>query len=559
MRLETTVQERTAQLAEQRNQLAIQSEKLQELDQVKSRFFANISHEFRTPLTIILGIVNKHRQKVASPELQNDCQIMQRNANSLLRLINQLLELSRLEVGSARLSAQQQDIMAFVHQRVATFQSLADQKQIKFTLNQKPVADDIPIMPVPLYFDPEKMEQILTNLLANAIKYTPDQGWVDVSMRIEEAQLVIQFRNTGSGIPPDALPQVFERFFQASDRSQYEGTGIGLAIVKELTELHQGKVIAESIPNQHTTFTLKLPLGKDHIQSEEIVSATPTEENLVTEDSAVDEEITEPTTVIASNEKQPLLLIVEDNHDLRAFIRSQLEENYEVLEAADGEAGWDLAEEHLPDLIISDVMMPRLNGFDLCERLKTNEKTNHIPIILLPAKASRQDKLTGLVTGADDYLVKPFDAQELQTRITNLIHLRQQLREKFSSEALLKPSRVEVPSQQQVFLEKLHDLLEEHLDEEQFGVEALSEALGMSRTQTHRKIKAITNKAPSVLIRSYRLQRAVELIKQDVGNFSEIAYRTGFSSLSYFSRCFQDEYGYSPSEYKNQLPDLASS
>jgi CheY-like chemotaxis protein len=251
--------------------------------------------------------------------------------------------------------------------------------------------------------------------------------------------------------------------------------------------------------------------------------------------------------------------VVEDHPDLRAYISGQLSPDYQVLEAEEGEKGWQLAEEHLPDLVVSDVMMPGLNGMQLLERLKNSDKTSHIPVILLTARAGRENRLDGLSTGADDYLTKPFDAEELRVRVRNLIRSRQQLREKFATRALLEPDKVQLPSQGQAFLEKLHRVLEEHLDDEGFGVEGLGDALGMSRSQMHRKLKAITNQSPGDLIRSYRLQRAADLIRQDAGNLSEIAWQTGFSSLSHFSRSFHEEYGCSPSEFKKKNASPAAS
>jgi DNA-binding response OmpR family regulator len=252
------------------------------------------------------------------------------------------------------------------------------------------------------------------------------------------------------------------------------------------------------------------------------------------------------------------VLVVEDHPDLRAYISDQLSPEYHVQEAEGGQMGWQLAEETLPDLVISDVMMPGTNGIELLERLKKSDKTNHIPVILLTAKAAQENKLEGLATGADDYLTKPFDADELRVRVRNLIRTRQQLREKFTTRTLLEPEQVRLPSQQQVFVEKLHRILEQNLDNELFGVEQLGDVLGMSRSQVHRKVKSITNQMPSDLIRAYRLQRAADLIRQDAGNFSEIAFQTGFSSLSHFSRTFHEEYGCSPSEYKKSHTTAAS-
>ncbi|MBC7922240.1 MAG: response regulator [Ferruginibacter sp.] len=552
LRLENTVAERTAQLARQHNQLRNQSEKLRQLDGLKSRFFANISHEFRTPLTLIIGLVRKQQQTDPAPDKKEDYAVVLHNAHRLLRLINQLLELSRLEAGSARLQARQADVIPFLRRITASFASLAEQKRIGFTFNKSLLLTDQTTVPVYLYFDAERLEQVITNLLANAVKFTPEQGAVDLLVAVVDNAVEIQVQNTGPGIPTGSLPYVFDRFYQASGPGSHEGTGIGLALVKELVTLHQGSVQVASIPDEKTVFTVRLPLGNGHLSSEELIErASSAEESLpLAEQFNGDAEPTATPLTPTAEPDRPVVLVVEDHPDLRTYIREQLLTDYLVLEAEAGEKGWQLAEETLPDLVVSDVMMPGMNGLELLARLKNGDKTSHIPVILLTAKAGRENKLEGLGAGADDYLVKPFDAEELRVRVGNLIRTRQQLREKFTTRALLEPGQVRLPSQQQVFVEKLHRVLEQHLDNELFGVEQLGEELGMSRSQIHRKVKAITNLSPSELIRSYRLQRAADLIRQDAGNFSEIAWRTGFSSLSHFSRSFHEEYGCSPSEYK---------
>ncbi|QHT68065.1 response regulator [Rhodocytophaga rosea] len=562
LRLEQTVEQRTAEIASQRNQLQEQSEKLKSLDALKSRFFANISHEFRTPLTLITGLIKKYQKHEFSDPQQEDYRIILHNAHRLLRLINQLLELSKLEAGNTRLAARETDMTGFLQRIIFSFAFLASQKNITFTFNKKPLSAASSLMPVKLYVDPEKMEQVVINLVANAIKYTPLQGKVDVSLEITSNRFHILVHNTGPGIAPETLPYVFDRFFQASENGYYEGTGIGLALVKELVERHQGNVSVESVPEVFTLFTVSLPMGKAHLSADDLaridLTDIPLEDNPLNETLLVPVHPPESSPKTLADTSKPMVLVVEDHPELRNYICEQLQSLYQVQQAEDGEAGWKLAEEMLPDLVLSDVMMPRRNGLELCTLLKTNEKTSHIPVILLTARASQDNKLEGLETGADDYLIKPFDARELLLRIENLIKSRQQLREKFSAQVLLEPSRVSMPSQQQAFLEKLHLVLEKYLDDELFGVEKLGEELGMSRSQVHRKVKAITNQAPSDLIRAYRLQRAGEMIRKDIGNLSEIAYQTGFSSLSHFSRSFHEAYGCSPSEYKKKYQSSPS-
>ncbi len=556
--LEETVAERTAQLARQHDQLRDQSEKLREMDRLKSQFFANISHEFRTPLTLIIGLAGKEGAALP-PERAHDHAVILRNAHRLLRLINQLLELSRLEAGSARLRARPADLVPFLRQIAASFASLAAQKRIRFTGNGNASPDGPGAVPVQLCFDGEKLEQVVTNLLGNAFKFTPEGGAVDLSVAVVDDAVEIRVGNTGPGIPAGVLPYVFDRFYQAEGADSHEGTGIGLALVKELVALHHGSVAVESTPGEHTTFTVRLPLGSRHLSPEERAEAAgpagapPLPAGLPAEAAGA-----VPEPVASAEPGRPVVLVVEDHPDLRAYLGSQFLADYQVLEAEGGEQGWQLAETHLPDVVVSDVMMPGVNGLELLGRLKSSDKTSHIPVILLTARAGRENRLEGLGTGADDYLTKPFDAEELRVRVRNLVRTRQQLREKFTTGALLRPQQVELPSQQQVFLEKLRGVLEAHLDDALFGVEQLGEALGMSRSQIHRKLKAITNQSPSDLIRSYRLQRAADLIRQDAGNLSEIAWQTGFSSLSHFSRSFHEEYGCSPSDFKKKSASPAS-
>ena len=564
--LEQLVAERTAEVVEQRNRLKLQSEKLAELDQLKSRFFANISHEFRTPLTLILGVLDKFVSRKNQPDDQKDYSIMHRNARRLLRLINQLLELSRLEAGSARLRAARRDIVTFLRRLAVSFSSMAEQKDIALTFNGTPLTAERGDPAIFAYFDSDKLEKVFYNLLSNACKFTPAGGSVRITMGVDSGaeaagKVEIQVANSGPGIAAEKLPYIFDRFYQAEDDggAAYEGTGIGLALVKELVALHHGTVQAESVPGTETVFRVTLPLGRAHLSDEHIIEAPvmpeadaiePTPEAAVSEPEAA---AAAPTSTDASaDDEETLVLVVEDHPDLRDFIREHLAGTYTILEAENGAAGLATAEAHIPDLVISDIMMPEMNGYDLCAALKSNVKTSHIPVILLTAKAGTEDKLEGLETGADDYLVKPFDPRELKTRVANLIRLRAQLREKFSTEMLLKPGKVSVPSTQQVFLERLKEITEAHLAEEDFNVEMLGRELGMSRAQVHRKLKAISGQSASEFIRTFRLQRAAELLLQDAGNIAEIAYMVGFNSQAYFTRSFQELFGCSPREYRKQ-------
>ncbi|MEZ4747006.1 MAG: ATP-binding protein [Calditrichia bacterium] len=573
--LEKIITMRTAQVVEQRNQLEQQSEKLKEMDELKSRFFANISHEFRTPLTLIMGLLDKLRRNTPTADAHSDLGMMRQNAARLLNLINELLDLSKLEAGRMELRAAKSDIVQFLRRIFASFASFAPEKEIELRFNHVPLTETSGQAAIFIYFDAEKLEKVFNNLLSNAFKFTPANGQIDVSIVTgiagggdEQPVVEIRITNTGPGIPPDKLENIFDRFYQveAGTTRQFEGTGIGLALVKELVELHRGSVFVESEVDRETTFSVRLPFGAKHLRPEEIVEKSEaTEEQvvpIVRQIPVKPVDIDSGGSVFQPDAASPvskntgddcIVLVVEDHRDLRAFICEQLRPEFQVIEAENGRIGLEIAEAQIPDLIISDVMMPEMDGYQLCDALKSGEKTNHIPVILLTAKAATGDKIEGLETGADDYLVKPFDSQELVIRVRNLIRIREQMRQKFSSEMLLKPADVTVPSIHQEFLSRLIAIIEEHLDDENFSVEALSDDIGMSRAQLHRKLRAIANQSPSEFIRSFRLQRAAELIKQDAGNIAEIAYMVGFNSQAYFTRCFQEQFGCSPRDFKKSI------
>ena len=549
-----------------------QSEKLKEMDKVKSRFFANISHEFRTPLTLILGLLKKQKD---DPHISDDYRkrsvTMTRNAQRLLQLINQLLDLSKLESGSQKIQASKNDIVLFTKILCSQFESLLAEKNIQVLFNRQDLNKVQQMEPVELFFDAEKLQKIITNLISNAVKFTPAGGKIGIDVltsKIPDAPISeyaeISISNTGEGIPEDKLPHVFDRFYQVDDSSkrEYEGSGIGLALVKELTELHGGNVsVASSLGT--TTFTVQLPLNDDYLREDEKVDFVPVSDeeqeslyavsNLFTADQP---ELTDLKDNGKAGSKERLeVLVVEDNHDLRNMIRDILENEFQVKEAVDGVDGMEKAESTIPDLIISDIMMPRMNGYDLCKGLKSNIKTNHIPVILLTAKASRENKLEGLETGADDYLVKPFDQEELLVRIRNLISTRETLQLKYQAESLLKPDKIKATSLQQKFLQDLKEAIEDNLDNDQFGVDELGRKMAMSRSQVHRKLKALTNQSATTFIRNYRLHRAADLLKQDAGNVTEIAFLVGFNSQTYFSSSFHELFNCTPSEYRQKFQE----
>ncbi|MBN2011407.1 response regulator [candidate division KSB1 bacterium] len=547
-----------------RNQLEMkefETRKLEEVNQMKSHFFANISHEFRTPLTLILGPLAELIAKTRDTAEKQELQMIQRSANRLLRLINQLLDLSRLETGNVKLIVRQGNIVAFLRGVFMSFASMADMRNITLSFVNKmgKTTDPEPA----IYFESDKIEKVFYNLCSNALKYTNDGGRIAMTLKRDHDEdgrdyLQVTVRDNGIGIPADKLSKVFDRFYQVNNDGGQMGAGIGLALTKELVQLHHGFIDVQSEEQVGTEFIVRLPLDPDVYSSEEkddssrtITGTTKVNALSIVDDAAPlerDDTATpaDQTTLPADN--ATIVLVVEDHADVRRYIRSHLSDEYHVVEAINGADGVEKAMDIIPDLIVSDVMMPELDGFRMCELLKSNEKTSHIPIILLTARAGEQDKLTGLETGADDYLSKPFNSKELQTRVHNLIDQRRKLRERFRREVLLQPREVTVTSVDEQFLTKLMAEIEEHLGDDSFGVEELAAELHMGRRQLLRKIRALTNQTPTELIRTVRLRRARQLIEQKAGSISEIAYEVGFDNLSYFAKCFKDEFGKLPSE-----------
>ena len=553
----------------------VEAEKLQEVDRLKSRFFTNISHEFRTPLTLIQGPI----KQLLSGDLKGDKKeqygVILRNSERLLKLVNQLLSLSKIEAGEMKLRAREENIVEVLRGTFAAFESLARRKQVTLTL-------DVPTEPVFVYIDKEKVENVFTNLLSNALKFTPEGGAVRVKVAVDPTLTLplvrggseqfsplvrgrerggqntcVEFTvtDTGCGIAPDQLEKIFDRFYQVDDTHtrQQEGTGIGLALARELVVLHRGTIHVQSTPGQGSTFTVRLPLGREHLAPNEIVEEPLDKEARKTAAvSRIEQEelaeMADPDTQ-SSTHDAPMVLIVEDNPDMRRYIRGHLDESYTIHEAEDGKKGVAQAVETVPDLIISDVMMPEMDGYELVRILKQDERTSHIPIILLTAKAGGESKIEGLETGADDYLIKPFDAKELLTRVKNLIEQRRKLRERFRGEMTLKPRDITITSVDEKFLTRVMALVEEHMADSDFDTEALAREVAMSRMQLHRKLKALTGQSPHEFTRTLRLGRAAQLLEKNAGNISEVAYDVGFNNLSHFAKAFREQFNKSPSEY----------
>jgi signal transduction histidine kinase/ligand-binding sensor domain-containing protein/DNA-binding response OmpR family regulator len=539
-----------------------EAERLKEIDRIKTRFFTNISHEFRTPLALILGPVEQVLEESKSKIVRRRMKMAQRNIRRLKHLINQLLDLSRLEAEEMILRAAPDDIVAFVKQISMGFSSWAERKNI--TLNIYSVVEKAEI-----YFDHDLMEKVLNNLLSNAIKFTPQGGKIEVTVQMDKDNRYVEIliSDNGIGIPPERLPFIFDRFTQVDESTtrDHEGSGIGLALVKELVELHQGSIKVVSTLGKGSVFTLSLPLGKEHLKPEQVIASFTASQRVAKIPESEYQYLTDtgPSETGENGDKAakegkvlskalPLVLVVEDHADFRRYICDILKGDCRIIEAGDGQSGWDKAVAQIPDMIISDVMMPYMNGYELCHKLKNDQRTSHIPVILLTAKATQEEKLEGLDIGADAYLSKPFDSRELRTRVRQLIDQRRKLQAHYQQHATLKSGNDSVSAMDQQFLQKALEIVSTSLSNEQFSVDHLAAEMGMSRSQLHRKINALTGKPATHFIRAVRLERAAELLRSGNGNITEIAYEVGFGSQSYFTRCFTEHFGCSPSEFVQQ-------
>ncbi len=530
------------------NTIRSEKRRIEELDRLKSNFFANISHEFRTPLTLMMGPLQQLLEQTDAPQKKVLLEMAQQNAGRQLRLVNQLLDLSRLDAGKMPLQASEEDFIPFLNGIVQMYKSLADQQQIDLKI-------DCPKDTTMLYFNRDKMEQVFYNLLSNAFKFTAPGGRISIVLKKESKKVLVVLSDTGKGIPEEQLPHVFDRFFQADKEKNdiQEGSGIGLALVKELVELHGGDIAVESKVGCGTRFMLRFPLGCKHLHPEEIVLSASENHVYTPTKNALNADLHHPekqsSETPQKHAKRPQLLLIEDSKDMRAFIRMRLEAAFYIIEAVNGQDGILKAFKMVPDLIISDVMMPEKNGYEVCQALKTDLRTCHIPVILLTAKAAQEEKLEGLEIGADDYLTKPFDSKELLIRAQNLIQLRRQLRERFAESITLKPNEVTTNSLDQTFLENALQIVESNIANEQFGIDILSREIGMSRPNLNRKFRALINQSTNQFIQSVRLQRAADLLSQNAGTVAEIAFQTGFGSTAYFVKCFKDHFGETPGNY----------
>lgn len=532
------------EISSQKEVLEEQKSKLEALDRMKSHFFTNISHEFRTPLTIIDSALQEMQGHVSSKS--KALEVIDRNNKNLLLLVNQILDLRKLESGKMKLEPVQGDVIPYLDYLFESFSTLADSqgKKLHFLKNEAALIMD---------YDPDKLLQVLSNLLSNAIKYTPKGKDIYLSVRRigpSGDQLTLCVKDSGPGIPEDRLPLIFDRFYQLDDWIyRREGsTGIGLALTQELIFLMGGSIEVNSVMGEGSSFDVRLPITKN-------AKLRATQYGMQVSIVSIPQEESSPEDLPATVETEhlPKLLLIEDNSDVLHYTTALLKGHYQILVARDGEEGIEMALDTVPDLIVSDLKMPLKTGAELCQTLKTDPRTSHIPIVLVSALADQEARNEGLRSGADAYLIKPFNREELFIRLEQLLALRHRLRERYGNLEPISPLKDPVFHKEDAFIIQLQEVIEEHLDEEGFGIQELCKSMGMSRSHLHFKIKALTNRSTSHYIRSFRLRHAREKFTSTDLSVTEVAFEVGFRDVAYFSRSFSAEFGMSPTDYLKSL------
>ncbi|RKU55490.1 helix-turn-helix domain-containing protein [Parabacteroides sp. AF27-14] len=512
---------------------------MKEVTAQKLQFFTNVSHEVRTPLTLILAPLDRLIVSLRESPYASDLRLIQKNANRLLRVINQILDFRKVEGKQEKLAVREIDLVPFVGEIKSYFDSMASVRAISYTFTSS-------IKQCTLWIDPDLLEKVFFNLLSNAFKFTPEGGSVRIELTEEGDRVFIRVIDTGSGIQPANLPHLFDRFY-TEDRSM--GTGIGLHLVKEYIHMHGGEIRVESEPGQRTTFTVCLRKGKAHFEDSDLMETSVSHQAY--EASRLDDS---ETKEMLSKTYPYTILITEDDDEVRGFLERELSLHFKIRTAANGKDALRVLEEEEISLVVSDVMMPEMNGFELCRTIKSQLPFSHIPVILLTALTDERQRIFGITGGADDYIQKPFHTDYVKIKIIHLLQERQKLRErlleKLRDNKLLLSEPEKVESIDDAFLRKFAEQIEAVYADPEYNVEKLSETLGLSRGHLHRKIKELTGTAPVEFLRTYRLNKATQLLRQNAYTVSEVAYRTGFSSPAYFSKCFKAVYGVTPTEYQ---------
>ncbi|AWG22627.1 hybrid sensor histidine kinase/response regulator [Flavobacterium faecale] len=548
----------------------LEKEKHEEIHRLKLEFFTNISHEFRTPLTLIKGPLDYLMSKgdnISAKEVKEQYGLMHKNTNYLLRLVNQLLDFRKMDQGKMNLNLSKSDIVGFLNEVGEPFQFLSRKKRISFGISASR-------QQIATWFDPDAVEKIINNLLSNAFKFTPENGsvqldiydgidfvkpdFIDLQIK-QENYIILQVKDSGPGVPAHRIQHIFERFYTAKVLTSHEnakGAGIGLSFTKNLIELHQGIVNVKSDPENGTTFYIWLPKNKETFEARagvnfhEVFEATDfiSQEDAESHAISVMDDIADQN-ISRSRSKLPVLLVVDDNADIRSFIKKGLGEKYYIYEAENGQVGAEIAKKHMPNIVITDLMMPVMDGIELCNLLKSTQETSHIPVVILTAKTSQEKEIEGLQNGADAYIRKPFNLELLELKLSNILKHREELRKRFNRDITLQPNEVTITSSDENFLKQAIDIVEKHMMDTEFSVEMLVKEMNISRSNLYLKIKELTGLSSSEFIRNIRLKRAVQLFEKSDYSVKEIMYMTGFNTASYFSKCFKKQFGVIPSKY----------
>jgi signal transduction histidine kinase/DNA-binding response OmpR family regulator len=531
------------EIEHQKQQLIILNEKIKEVNDQKVRFFMNVSHEVRTPLTLIVSPLEKWIKNVQDPALLADLTRMKKNTDRLTRIINQLLDFQKIESDKTQLNISNKDIVSFTTTVKSLFDELAETRNIHYSFtSNKPSAQ--------LWFDADKMEKILVNLLSNAFKFTQDNGTIAVDMHCYDEKISITVSDNGTGISKDKQPLVFDRFYTDSSDNK-TGTGIGLHLTQEFVKMHGGKISLESDPNKKTVFTIEIPTGKHHLPEYSIIE----NQNKILESDTESIIDAERTREITARKYNYTILIVEDDQGIREYLSEELSENFQVLTAENGLEALQLMEKQTNiTLVLSDVLMPWMNGFELCKKIKASPVLSDIPVILLTALGEIDQRMYGIAEGADDYIRKPFHIDYVKVKIIRLLEERRRLQKKFMQTMQtggipIIENNKKIDSSDEIFISQFISLLETSYAKTDISVEKLSEELNISRVHLYRKIKEISGLTPVDYLRNFRLRKAVELLDKRRFSVSEVAYQTGFSSPAYFSKCFKDVFNMTPSEY----------
>ncbi|MDP4188971.1 MAG: response regulator, partial [Bacteroidota bacterium] len=560
------------EISMQRDRLTELNKKVVLINQIKLRFFTNISHEFKTPLTLIIDPLEELISEwKGDKKIYDSLLLIRRNAMRLLFLINQLMDFRKIETNKLDLKVSEGDLGEFLHNIYLSFDLLARQKQIEYNFQKQDVE-------YKTWFDHEKIEKIIFNLLSNAFKYTPQGGKVILSLSIPEDKGKLDFSHsegsskscpyaeimvsdTGMGIPVEHLNNIFKRFYRVDspENNRINGSGIGLSIANELVKVHHGQISVESQVGKGSVFKIRIPFLKESYSTSEIVE----EENKTSKNNmygaemfteevdGTDNPIPAPAKRMANDNHKPVIMVVEDNYDLRSFIANSLSEEYKVIEAGNGKEAYDLVNTHSADLVISDIMMPEMDGLELCSRIKNNLLISHIPVILLTARSSVENLIEGLETGADDYISKPFNFNVLKVKIKNILEARRKLKEHYSKDLNVDPVKLSHSPVDEKFLSKALEIVHENYSNPDFGVEIFAEQMNISRSLLHKKLSALTDFSAGDFITSVRLKKAAELLHQPDKNISDVAYEVGFNDPKYFSRIFKKYFGTTPTGYIN--------